>query len=61
MPLLDSELVHTTCRLGFDIGLSVITEPVYYYMLIVHQFNIGASMHAHLPILDLVRILERAE
>ena len=61
MPLLDSEPVHTTCRLGFDIGLSVITEPVYYYTLVVHQFNIGASMHAHLPILDLVRILEGAE
>src|SRR6218665_3182983 len=61
MPLLDSEPVHTTCRLGFGISLSVIIEPVYYYTLIVPQFNIGASMHAHLHILDLVRILEGAE
>src|SRR6218665_2375917 len=61
MPLLDSEPVHTTCRLGFDIGVSVITEPVYNYTLIVHQFKISASMHAHLPILGLVRILEGAE
>src|SRR6218665_3811604 len=59
--LLESGPVYTTCRLGFDIGLSVIAEPVYYYTRIVHHFNISASMHAHLPSLDLVRILEGAE